>query len=231
MSLDRESETLDATSGEPLLPGDRLRTGSGLVEIWFPDGSDRRPGRLHDRRTRLPFAHPTDRRPSDPGGRAQARNRRRRPAIRSTRRGARPSPAGPGEYRVSLTAGSREGSVELAVVRGAAQLTSDGGSISVRSGERAFARADARAEPSRSLQRRAHGHLWPLGGEPVETNDSAAPRRHATCRPTCRCTAAPSIATARGKPMRPTATSGTRRSTPAGVPTTTATGRRCGPTA
>ena len=33
VSLDRENETLDATSGEPLLSGDRLRTGSGLVEI------------------------------------------------------------------------------------------------------------------------------------------------------------------------------------------------------
>ena len=55
--------------------------------------------------------------------------------------------SGPGEYRVSLTAGSQEGSVELAVIRGAAQLTTDGGSISLRTGERAFALGDGPPGP------------------------------------------------------------------------------------
>src|SRR5437016_1953474 len=37
--VDREDHTQTATPGTPYLPGDRLRTERGRVEILFPDGS------------------------------------------------------------------------------------------------------------------------------------------------------------------------------------------------
>ena len=39
VSLEREGQAQDATSGLPLLPGDQLRSTSGRLEILFPDGS------------------------------------------------------------------------------------------------------------------------------------------------------------------------------------------------
>src|SRR5262245_330725 len=38
-TLDREGATEPAASGVPFVPGDRLRTDAGRVEILFPDGS------------------------------------------------------------------------------------------------------------------------------------------------------------------------------------------------
>src|SRR5262245_64399098 len=39
VTIDREGESAAAATGQPLVPGDRLQTASGLAEIWFPDGS------------------------------------------------------------------------------------------------------------------------------------------------------------------------------------------------
>src|SRR6185436_45467 len=49
--------------------------------------------------------------------------------------------AQPGDYRVSLLAGP-DAEVELAVLRGAADLVTDGGRTALRAGERALARAN-----------------------------------------------------------------------------------------
>ncbi|MGE3179778.1 MAG: hypothetical protein AB7O32_20055, partial [Vicinamibacterales bacterium] len=38
-TIDRESESVAGAAGEALLPGDRVRTGTGCAEIWFPDGT------------------------------------------------------------------------------------------------------------------------------------------------------------------------------------------------
>ena len=38
-SLEREAQTDQAAAGTPLVPGDRLRTDNGRVEVLFPDGS------------------------------------------------------------------------------------------------------------------------------------------------------------------------------------------------
>src|SRR5262245_15727646 len=38
-TLDREDVSEPATNGMPLVPGDRVRTESGRVELLFPDGS------------------------------------------------------------------------------------------------------------------------------------------------------------------------------------------------
>lgn len=38
-TIERDAETINAVVNMPLVPGDRLRTGSGRVEIMFPDGS------------------------------------------------------------------------------------------------------------------------------------------------------------------------------------------------
>jgi len=47
----------------------------------------------------------------------------------------------PGEYRISMLRGDRERQIELAVVRGAAEVFSDQGTTPVRAGERAYASA------------------------------------------------------------------------------------------
>ena len=49
----------------------------------------------------------------------------------------------PGEYRVAILRGDREPEVELAVIRGTAELVNEGGRTALRAGERAFSRANA----------------------------------------------------------------------------------------
>ena len=86
---------------------------------------------------------------------------------------------------------------------------------------------DADARPAA----RRHDGAPPAAGDgdrPVDAR-SRSPRR--TCRRICRRTATRSIGTARGSTRRRTATSGIRRSRPAGGRTTTAAGRRCRRTA
>src|SRR5690348_13705936 len=38
-TLDRDDQSQVVSAGIPLVPGDRLRTGRGRVEVLFPDGS------------------------------------------------------------------------------------------------------------------------------------------------------------------------------------------------
>ena len=122
----------------PLLAGDRLRTQDGRVEVLFADGSalhlDEHTTvdfqsdelvRLLDGRVRLSVLGPGAR------GRRIA-STRRRPGCRST---ARRVP----RRRVLR----RRDEVELAVLRGAAELVNDEGRSYVRAGERAYARAQA----------------------------------------------------------------------------------------
>ena len=106
MSLDRESETFDATSGEPLLPGDRLRTGSGLAEVWFPDGS----ALDLDAYTTAELGSPSLIRLTE-GRLILVVARNAESAMVSYQIDTPWGSAvtrGPGEYRISLTAGSQE---------------------------------------------------------------------------------------------------------------------------
>ena len=133
-SLERDGRTETSALNMPLLSGDRLRTENGRVEVLFDDGSTLHLDsattidvqsddllRLIDGRIRLNMA-----------GRGQANYR-----VDSPAGSARITEAG--EYRVALIHGQRETQLEVAVLRGAAEIFTDEGSTIVRAGERAYA--------------------------------------------------------------------------------------------
>ncbi len=128
----------------PLLAGDRLRTQNGRVEVLFGDGSTLHLDtnstvdfqsdemiRLLDGRVRLNILAP--------GG------ANRNVAYRVDAPSAWVQIARSGEYRISVLGANdaRGAEVELAVLRGAADLVNEDGRTSLGAGERAFARAGA----------------------------------------------------------------------------------------
>jgi hypothetical protein len=137
--LERDGTTDDSPGSMPLLAGDRVRTRSGRVEILFSDGStlhlDNNSAidlqsdelvRLLEGRIRLSIPGPAREvsyRIDAPHGWAHITE--------------------PGDYRVSLIQSAGGGELELAVIRGRAELANEGGQTSLRAGERAFARAGA----------------------------------------------------------------------------------------
>ena len=150
-SLEREGRTETSPLNMPLLSGDRLRTADGRVEVLFTDGStlhlDSRTTidvqsdelvRLIDGRVRLNILGA-----GDAAGGASAVTYR----IDSPAGSARITQ--PGEYRIALlhastelrAGGQDETQLELAVIRGAAEVFTDQGSTPVRAGERAYASA------------------------------------------------------------------------------------------
>jgi hypothetical protein len=137
--LERDGQIDNEPGNMPLLAGDRLRTRGGRVEVLFADGStlhlDHNSAvdlqsdeliRLVEGRIRLTIPGP-DRavayRIDGPSGWARITE--------------------PGEYRVALLNGPAGRELELAVMRGAAELANEGGQTMLRAGERAFARAGA----------------------------------------------------------------------------------------
>jgi hypothetical protein len=142
VSLEREGRAETSPLNMPLLSGDRLRTADGRVEVLFADGStlhlDMRSTidvqsddlvRLTEGRLRLNLLGPLD---AAGGGFVSYR-------IDSPAGSARITE--PGEYRIALLKGTAEMQLEVAVVRGAAELFTDQGTTSVRAGERAYASA------------------------------------------------------------------------------------------
>jgi hypothetical protein len=140
-ALDREGVTEPAASGVPFVPGDRLRTDTGRVEILFPDGSvldvDQFTSvdllsltlvRVNEGRVLLTVAG---------SGNPDAAVR-----FQIDTPTASAATDGPGEYRVALISGPSGEATELAVVRGFAALTTERGSINVRAGERSVASGD-----------------------------------------------------------------------------------------
>ena len=147
-TLERDGQVETAVSGMPFVPGDRLQTTRGRVEVLFPDGSslavdefttvelqDRALMRMPAGRVLLTVAGV-----NDPGN-AVRYQIDTPPAAATT--------DGPGEYRVAMMNGRGETETELAVFRGYATLATDIGSTAVRAGERSLAR-DALA-PSQPL--------------------------------------------------------------------------------
>jgi hypothetical protein len=153
--LERDGRSETAPTSMPILAGDRLRTQTGRVEVLFADGST-----LHlDTNTRVDFQSDDVIRLLDgrvrlniPGaGNAGMRNvdyRVDAPSawVQIIRSGA---------YRISVLGATPDGreapaaaaaplEVELAVLRGAADLVNEDGRTSIAAGERAFARAGAR---------------------------------------------------------------------------------------
>ena len=137
--LERDGQPDDSPRSMPLLAGDRVRTRAGRVEILFADGStlhlDHNSAidlqsdelvRILEGRIRLTIPGPSRDvayRVDGPFGWAQITE--------------------PGDYRIALMNGPRGAELELAVLRGRAELVNEGGSTPLRAGERAFARAGA----------------------------------------------------------------------------------------
>jgi hypothetical protein len=131
--LERDGRTDASPASMPLLAGDRLRTQVGRVEVLFADGSTLHLDthtvadvqsdevlRLLEGRIRLAFVGPV----RDISYRIDAPSA----WVQITERG---------EYRLSIL---RDGDVELAVLRGSAELVNEQGRTFIRAGERTFAR-------------------------------------------------------------------------------------------
>ena len=138
-TLEREGRAETAVSGMPFVPGDRLQTTRGRIEVLFPDGTalaadeyttielqDQDLLRMMAGRALLTVAGVND------------------PAKAVRYQIDTPSASvatdGPGEYRVALLNGRGFLETELAVFRGYATLATDVGSTAVRAGERTLAR-------------------------------------------------------------------------------------------
>jgi hypothetical protein len=136
-SLEREGRAENSPLNMPILSGDRLRTADGRLEVLFADGStlhlDLRSTidvqsddlvRLTEGRLRLNILGPAPIAPyriDSPAGSARITE--------------------PGEYRIALLKGTDEVQLEVAVLRGAAEVFTDQGMTPVRAGERANASA------------------------------------------------------------------------------------------
>jgi hypothetical protein len=142
--LERDGRPDTSPASMPLLAGDRLRTREGRAEVLFSDGST-----MHlDGGTTVDFQ-------SDEVIRLLAgRVRLNIPGTARTVNYRIDAPTGwvsidqPGAYRVSIFGAEADAEVELAVVRGAAEIVTDDGRTLLRAGERAVARAGlAPSEP------------------------------------------------------------------------------------
>ena len=144
--LERDGRPDASPASMPLLAGDRIRTQAGRAEILFADGSalhidqhsvvdvqSDEVVRLLEGRMRLNIAGQGD--------------RARGLAYRVDAPAAWVQIAEPGEYRIAVLRGEREAQVELAVLRGAAEIVNEDGRSLVQAGERAFARAGAQPSP------------------------------------------------------------------------------------
>jgi hypothetical protein len=137
--LERDGRTDTSPANMPLLAGDRVRTQAGRVEILFADGST-----LHlDGNTTVDFQSDELVRLLDGRVRLAIAGPDRDVSYRVDAPSAWVQIAERGEYRVAILRGDREPEVELAVIRGAAELVNEGGRTALRAGERAFSRASA----------------------------------------------------------------------------------------
>lgn len=135
--LERDGRTDTAPASMPLLAGDRLRTAAGRAEVLFADGST-----LHlDGHTLIDFQSDEVVRLLEGRVRLNIAGRSRDLSYRIDAPAAWVEIEEPGEYRVSLVGRDREAELELAVIRGAAELVNEDGRTLLRAGERAFARA------------------------------------------------------------------------------------------
>ena len=135
--LERDGRGETAPTSMPLLAGDRVRTQNGRVEILYADGST-----LHlDANSLVDFQSDEMIRLLDGRVRVNIVGPRRRVDYRIDAPSAWVQIPTPGEYRISVIPGEREAEVELAVLRGSADLVNEAGRTSLGAGERAFARA------------------------------------------------------------------------------------------
>jgi len=139
--LERDGRTDTELLSMPLLAGDRVRTQAGRVEILFADGSA-----LHlDEQTMVDFQ--SDEVVRLLGGRVRlsVAGPAREIAYRIDAPSAWVQINSPGEYRISLLRGD---DVELAVLRGGAELVNEQGRSYVSAGERTYARMQTAPSPA-----------------------------------------------------------------------------------
>lgn len=141
--LERDGRTESAPTSMPLLAGDRVRTQNGRVEILFADGST-----LHlDTSSLVDFQSDDVIRLLEGRVRLNIVGPPRRVDYRVDAPSAWVQIPTPGEYRIAVLPGEREREsleVEVAVLRGAADLVNEDGRTSLAAGERAFARGGTR---------------------------------------------------------------------------------------
>ena len=138
--LERDGRIDSEPTSMPLLAGDRLRTQGGRVEVLFNDGSA-----LHlDANTVVDFQSDEVVRLLEGRIRLAIAGPARDVSYRIDAPSAWVQINDPGEYRVAV---QRNADVELAVLRGAAELINESGRSYIRAGERTFARAGSAPSP------------------------------------------------------------------------------------
>jgi hypothetical protein len=134
--LERDNTTGDAIPGMPLLIGDRLRSEGGRLEVKWAERSELLLARYTDLdilargMVRVPRGRVTVKLLTAPGQSAHDQ-------LAIDAPGASVRFFSAGEYVVTV-GGSGEPEVELAVVRGSAQLSSDRGTVMLAEGERSL---------------------------------------------------------------------------------------------
>ena len=226
--LERDNTTGDAIPGMPLLIGDRLRSEGGRLEVKWAERSELLLARYTDLdvlargMVRVPRGRVTIKLITAPGQSAHDQ-------LAIDAPGASVRFFSAGEYLVTV-GGSGAPEVELAVVRGSAQLSSDRGTIMLAEGERSLVKdggvplaagpyAATQQDDDPIEQEADDGRRAVPIRRPISKPSSAAPRAARTaarriCRPSSTATRRCSIRTARGCRIRRTATSGIRASSP-----------------
>ena len=137
--LERDGQRDSAPANMPLLSGDRLRTENGRLEVLFGDNST-----LHlDTYTTVDFQSDELVRLLDGRVRLAIPGPNRQVSYRVDAPSATAIIIEPGDYRISILRENQGQQIELAVLRGSAELVNDGGRTALRAGQRAYARADA----------------------------------------------------------------------------------------
>ena len=139
--LERDGRTDTDLVSMPLLAGDRIRTQGGRVEVLFADGSA-----LHlDANTVVDFQSDEVVRLLEGRVRLSVAGPARDLSYRIDAPSAWVQISTPGEYRVGVLP---DAEVELAVLRGSAELVNEQGRSYISAGERTFARAGAAPSPA-----------------------------------------------------------------------------------
>ena len=140
-ALERDGRRDTDLTSMPVLSGDRLRTQAGRVEVLFADGSA-----LHlDDNTVVDFQSDEVVRLLEGRVRLNVAGPARDLSYRIDAPSAWVQIGVPGEYRVAIL---REAEVELAVLRGSAELVNEQGRSYISAGERTFARAGIAPSPA-----------------------------------------------------------------------------------
>jgi Family of unknown function (DUF6600)/FecR protein len=139
--LERDGRREAELTSMPVLSGDRLRTQAGRVEVLFADRSA-----LHlDDNTVVDFQSDEVVRLLEGRVRLTVAGPARDLSYRIDAPSAWVQISTPGEYRVAIL---RDAEVELAVLRGSAELVNEQGRSYISAGERTFARAGTAPSPA-----------------------------------------------------------------------------------